>query len=152
MESRGRRTRFGFGSHPHHEDRSPQSSKRRRAPWLPTELQSTWQAMERDTGWSPEVALMPYAKLVLYRRVGPGDARDGNVWVDVVAGDGKPLRRQVGLLRYLGGVAFSDEDAAWAGIHLHDVRVASSENDGRVGGIRCVRTSVCVGCGLDRST
>lgn len=115
MESRGRRIRFGFlfGHQEHNREqrqdrlsppRTTSSGKRAR---LPGDMRSTWQAMERETGWSPEVALMPYSKLVVYRRVAPADARGssssssngGGVWVDIVGGDGRPLRRNVGLLR-----------------------------------------------------
>ena len=90
-ESRGRRTRFGFAHRP-----PPRRLN------LPANningLQATWQAMQQETGWRPEEALLPYAKLVRYKHVSHEDMREGNVWVDVVA-DGKPLRRNVGLLR-----------------------------------------------------
>lgn len=93
-ESRGRRTRFGFAhrprrvTHPHC------------LPDTKNGLHATWQAMQQETGWRPEEALLPYAKLVRYKHVSHEDVREGNVWVDVVA-DGKPLRRNVGLLRYV---------------------------------------------------
>lgn len=67
------------------------------------DLRATWQAMEAETGWRPEEALLPYAQLVRYRHVSHEDAKDGTTWVDIVGADGKPLRRNVGLLRCVVG-------------------------------------------------
>lgn len=115
--SHGRRTRFGFfaeqpaaaGEEEEDQDRQP----RRRASGgkrvlLPEDFQSTWQAMERETGWQLGVAFVPYAQLVVYRHVTLADARgsshNGGVWVDIVGADGRPLRRNVGLLRWVCSV------------------------------------------------
>ncbi len=148
MASHGQWLRFGFfagmpNNNPQ-QDRDQDQPPNRRRP-RPTiagggggELQSTWQAMERETGWRPEEALLPYAELVRYRHVTHADRREGGVWVDIVGGDGRAVLRNVGLLRYLGGVAFASDDSTWAGIMLQGLRVEGSENDGRVGAIRCV--------------
>lgn len=55
--------------------------------------------VEEHTGWRAEDLSRPYADLVKYRRVQPEDLHSDSTWVDILGREGRPLRRNVGMLR-----------------------------------------------------
>jgi len=54
--------------------------------------------VEEHVGLTEQDLVQPYSELVKYRRVMSRDLNT-ETWVDVIRKDGKPLRRNVGILR-----------------------------------------------------
>lgn len=80
----------------------------------------------------------PYSEVVRYERVALHDvtaAGDGRAtWVDVVGSKDKAVRRNVGVLRFLGSVHIAE--GTWAGIELQSALVTGNLNDGSMDGVR----------------
>jgi hypothetical protein len=55
--------------------------------------------VEETAGWGEEDLIKPYAQTVKYQRVTTRDLA-GDTWVDIIGPEGKPLRRNVGRLRW----------------------------------------------------
>lgn len=93
-----------------------------------------FQEVNAQVGWSPQMLASPYSELVRYERVDVHDvaaAGDGRAaWVDVVGSNEKAVRRNVGLLRFLGAVYFAD--GTWAGIELQNALVTGNLNEGSI--------------------
>jgi len=97
-----------------------------------------FQEVNAKAGWSPQMLASPYSELVRYERVSlhdvaaAGDERA--TWVDVVGSSDKAVRRNVGLLRFLGHVHFAE--GTWAGIELQNALITVNLNEGSMDGVQ----------------
>ncbi|EWM28637.1 er to golgi transport-related protein [Nannochloropsis gaditana] len=98
---------------------------------------ATFKDIEAKVGWNPSLLASPYSQTVRYLQVTDQDARPApakGIWVDVVGRNNRAVRRNIGLLRFLGPVHFSK--GTWAGIEVQGAIVADNANDGSVDGVR----------------
>lgn len=126
------RTKHGGDKEPPPSTTKPRQQPRKTQP----SPRSIAREVEAKVGWKPEALITPYAQLVRVHKIGPADVvpGPGGTWVDLVGRDDTVVRRQFGLLRYVGPVHFAN--GTWAGMELPGAHVRGNTNDGSVDGVR----------------